>query len=120
MDFLRKHWYDLGGFLALTTIGGLFYLHSSLDNYQILMWLSVISLFFHQLEEYRIVGTFPGMVNRVIYKSDLPDRYPLNPNTSLYINVFIGWSTYIFAAIFNEHAVWLGIATILVSLGNIL
>lgn len=118
MDFLRKHWYDLGGFLALATIAGLFYFHASLTNYQILMWLSLISLFFHQLEEYRIVGTFPGMVNRAMYKSDLPDRYPLNTNTSLYVNVFVGWGAYMLAAILAEHAIWFGIATILVSLGN--
>jgi Protein of unknown function with HXXEE motif len=118
MDFLRKHWYDLGGFLALTTIAGLFYFHATLTNYQLLMWLSLISLFFHQLEEYRIVGTFPGMVNRAMYKSDLPDRYPLNTNTSLYVNVFVGWGAYMLAAILAEQAIWLGIATILVSLGN--
>jgi hypothetical protein len=119
MDFLRKHWYDLGAFLALITIAGLFCFHAILTNYQLLMWLNLISLFFHQLEEYRIIGTFPGMVNKAMYKSDLPDRYPLNTNTSLYINVFIGWGAYTLAAVFAEHAVWLGIATILVSVGNI-
>lgn len=84
------------------------------------MWLSLISLFFHQLEEYRIVGTFPGMINKVMYNSELPDRYPLNTNTSFVINVFVGWVFYFLAAIFAEKAVWLGIATILVSFGNII
>ncbi|HEY5464022.1 MAG TPA: HXXEE domain-containing protein [Hanamia sp.] len=82
------------------------------------MWLSLASLFFHQLEEYRIAGTFPGMMNRVMFKSDLPDRYPLNTNTALLINVIVGWLFYFLAAFFGKKAIWLGIATIMVSLGN--
>lgn len=118
MNFLRKHWYDLGGLFAIVIVTGLFYDHNGMTNYQLLMWLSLVSLFLHQLEEYRIVGTFPGMVNRVMYNSDLPDRFPLNANTSVYINVLVGWTTYFLAAFFAEKVIWLGIATILVSLGN--
>ncbi|ADB36323.1 HXXEE domain-containing protein [Spirosoma linguale] len=118
MDFLRKYWYDLAGILAVITFTGLFIFHNSLTNYQILMWLSLVTLFLHQLEEYRIVGTFPGMVNKAMYNSDAPDRYPLNTNTAFYVNVVIGWGFYLLAAILGEKAVWLGIATILVSLGN--
>lgn len=118
MNFLRKHWYDLGGVLALLTAMGLFHFHATLTNYQLLMWCSLISLFLHQLEEYRVVGTFPGMVNRVMYNSDLPDRYPLNTNTSVYVNVYMGWTTYLLAAIIGEKAIWLGMATMLVSIGN--
>ena len=118
MNFLRKHWYDLGGLLAIIIIIGLFFFHATLTNYQLLMWLSLVSLFFHQLEEYRIVGTFPGMVNS-LFKSKMPDRYPLNTNTSFYVNVAIGWTIYFLAAILAEKAIWLGIATIIVSIGNI-
>ncbi len=118
MNFLRKHWYDLGGLFAIIIVTGLFYFHNGMTNYQLLIWLSLVSLLFHQLEEYRIVGTFPGMVNRVMYKSNLPDRFPLNTNTSVYINVLVGWTTYFLAALFAEKVIWLGIATILVSLGN--
>lgn len=78
MNFLRKHWYDLGSVFAGITIIYIFKFHYSLTSYQYLMWLSLASLFFHQLEEYRIVGTFPGMLNAVVYKSEMPDRYPLN------------------------------------------
>lgn len=118
MNFLRKHWYDLGGPGAIVILILLYQHYTHLTAYQILMWLSVVSLFLHQLEEYRIVGTFPGMVNRVMYNSDLPDRFPLNTNTAVYINVFMGWTTYLLAAIFAEKVIWLGMATILVSLGN--
>jgi len=120
MNFLRKHWYDLGGFLSIVVLAYLFICRHNLTNYQLVMWLSVVSLFFHQLEEYRIAGTFPGMLNIVMYNSKAPDRYPLNTNTSLIINVFVGWLFYFLAAILAEKAVWLGLATILISVGNII
>jgi hypothetical protein len=53
-------------------------------------WLSLISLFLHQAEEYRYPGYFPGMVNLVMFASPQPDRYPLNTNTALIVNVVIG------------------------------
>jgi len=84
------------------------------------MWLNFTSLLFHQTEEYRLAGTFPGMVNRVMFNSDLPDRYPLNSNTSLIINVYVGWPIYLLAILVSDKLVWLGIAAILVSLGNII
>lgn len=92
----------------------------NLTNYDYVMWCSLVSLFLHQLEEYRLAGIFPGMVNRVMYRSDLPDRYPLNALTAVYVNVLVGWIFYFLAAILRHHAVWCGIATILVSLGNVI
>jgi hypothetical protein len=82
--------------------------------------LSLGALFLHQSEEYRIAGTFPGMVNTVMYKSTMPDRYPLNTNTAFYVNVVIGWTSYFLAAMFSEKAVWMGMATMLVSAGNVI
>lgn len=120
MNILRKHWFDIGGFLAIITLVFIYQNFRTLSNYQILMWLSLVSLFFHQLEEYRIVGTFPGMINTALYKSEIPDRYPLNTNTALYINLGVGWLFYLLAALFSEKAIWLGIATMLISFGNII
>src|SRR5690606_13933907 len=87
---------------------------------QLLMWLNLGSLLFHQLEEYRIPGTFPGMINSVMFNSDLPDRYPLNSNTSLVINVGLGWTIYLLAVLTGKQFIWLGLTAILVSLGNII
>lgn len=120
MNILRKNWYDLGAILAAIVSIFVFTNHNNLTDYQILMWLSLVSLFLHQLEEYRIVGTFPGMINSALFKSKMPDRFPLNTNTSFYVNVFVGWASYLLAAILAERAIWLGIATILVSIGNII
>jgi hypothetical protein len=117
---LQKHWFDLGGVLGVITLISVFSLRSEFSNYQLLMWLSLVSLFIHQMEEYRIPGTFPGMINRVMFHSDWPDRYPLNSNTSLIINVWIGWAIYFLAATTGERFIWLGMSFILVSLGNLI
>lgn len=120
MKFLREHWFDLGGGLATLLILWLLLRFHTFSEYQVLMYCSLISLFLHQFEEYRVVGSFPGMINEVLYRSSQPERYPLNPQTSLVINVGIGWSTYLLAALFADRAIWLGIATILVSAGNVI
>ncbi len=117
MQTLRKYWFDIGGVLALATLAFV-YFNTNLSRYDVVVWLSLVSLFLHQLEEYRIVGTFPGMVNTVMYHSTMPDRYPLNSNTALIVNVYVGWTAYLLAAVLGTTAIWLGIATILVSAGN--
>ena len=116
MNFLRQHWFDVGYALALLVTGFLFL--PTLDPIALVLWVSLISLFLHQFEEYRFPGTFPGMINRVMFSSKQPDRYPLNTNTALIINLLVGWFFYFLAAAFGENALWLGIATILVSAGN--
>lgn len=116
MSFIRLHWFDIGLVLAFL-VGGLMLL-SKLNPLSLLLWASLASLFLHQFEEYRYPGYFPGMVNSVMFSSKHPDRYPLNTNTALVINVYIGWSAYLLAALFGEKALWLAIAAILVSVGN--
>ena len=116
MNFMRLHWFDVGLGLALITGGVLFLL--KLNPLSWLLWISLTSLFLHQFEEYRYPGYFPGMMNTVMSSSKQPDRYPLNTNTAFIINVFVGWLSYFLAAIFGERVLWLGMATILVSVGN--
>jgi len=118
MNFIRKHWYDIGAVCSVPILIVLYLHHTTLTVYQLIMWLSLVSLLWHQAEEYRIAGTFPGMVNRVMYNSLMPDRFPLNTQTAVMVNVGMGWTFYLLAAIAGEKAVWLGIATILVSAGN--
>ena len=118
MQFLRLHWFDLGGVLAAGAAVWLALIWGDIGWYDRLCWLSLISLCLHQLEEYRIVGTFPGMLNGRVFRSDLPDRYPLNTNTSFIVNVVIGWTFFIAAIAAGTHAVWLGIATMCVNFAN--
>ncbi len=116
MKFMRLHWFDVG--FALAIITGVFTSLIKFNPLSLLLWISLISLFLHQFEEYRYPGYFPGMMNPVMFSSKQPDRYPLNTNTALIINIFVGWLSYFLAAVFGEKALWLGIATILVSVGN--
>ena len=84
-----------------------------------ILCLSLMALFLHQAEEYRWPGNFRVMLNTVLYKSTWPDRYPLNARSALLVNVGMGWTAYALAAVLCEHALWLGIATMLVSAGNV-
>jgi len=113
---MRLHWFDIGLGFAFITGGVLLLL--KLNPLSLLLWISLISLFFHQFEEYRYPGYFPGMMNTVVFSSQQPDRYPLNTNIAFIINVFVGWLSYFLAAVYGEIVLWLGIATIVVSIGN--
>ena len=116
MNFLRQHWFDFG--IGLAMIAGIFLIFTPLGPISVLLWINLIALFLHQFEEYRFPGYFPGMMNKVMYSSPQPDRYPLNTNTALIVNLGVGWLLYFLAAVFGEKTIWLGMAAILVSAGN--
>src|SRR6187401_3579219 len=116
MNFLRQHWFDIG--IALAAVAGVYVLIVRPQGIQLLLWLNLIFLFLHQFEEYRYPGYFPGMLNVVMFNSKQPDRYPLSENISLIVNVGLGWVVYFLAAVLAEREVWLGIAAILISVGN--
>lgn len=118
MNWLRLHWFDVGIVLAFPVA---FYLLVTPQRpISVVLWLNLIALFLHQLEEYRYPGYFPGMMNVVMFNSQAPDRYPLNTNTALLVNVVEGWFIYALAALLSERLPWLGIAAVLISAGNIL
>ncbi|HEX2786990.1 MAG TPA: HXXEE domain-containing protein [Ignavibacteria bacterium] len=118
MNFLRNHWFDIGGILAILNIIALLIFHTQLTSFEILLWISLISLFVHQVEEYRYPGYFPGMVNTVLFKSTQPERYPLNTSSAFIINVILGWGVYAAAIFVNNNAIWFTMIPIIVSLGN--
>jgi hypothetical protein len=117
MNFFRYHWFDLGFLFAIALAIALYVIQPT--GMTLLLWLSLGTLFLHQVEEWRFPGYFPGMANTVMFKSDMPDRFPLNANSGMLINVVLGWGGYILAALLWQQAIWLVIATMLVSLGNI-
>lgn len=119
MSFLRNHWPDVGAVLAVLILVGLFTgFFPNTHPLPVLLWVSLFSLLVHQFEEYRWPGYFPQMLNCAVYGSPQPDRFPLNTQSSLVINVVVGWSAYLLAAIFGSHLLWLALGTILVSVGN--
>lgn len=117
LKYLRNHWFDLAIILVIALATALYITQPS--GMTLLLWLSLGSLFLHQIEEWRYPGYFPGMLNTAMFNSDLPDRYPLNANSGMIVNVVFGWGSYLLAALFWQQAIWLAIAAIMVSVGNI-
>lgn len=117
MEWFRNHWFIIGGLLIIPSVIFLIFWGYELTYFQWLLWANLIALLLHQLEEYYLPGTFPFMLNRVMFKSTVADRFPLNTNTSMVINVS-GWLIYLFAALFAEKALWLAIIAMMVSFGN--
>jgi hypothetical protein len=86
MRFLRRHWYILG--LALAIIALAWGLMSDLTEVQWILLLNFVALPLHQFEEYGWPGGFPWIYNEVVAPSGgPPDRFPLNQNSALFINV---------------------------------
>ena len=79
---------------ALAFVVGVYVFFTPLSQLSWVLWISLMALFVHQFEEYRYPGYFPGMVNLVLFASNQPDRYPLNANTALIVNVIVGWLFY--------------------------
>lgn len=119
IKFVGQHWYDFGGLLLLAIVSFLIFNHESLSQLRVILLISFISLLLHELEEYRFPGSFPHMINTVMFHSDTPDRFPLNTKTAFIINVCLGWSIYILAILFADNALWIAISSLMVSLGNI-
>lgn len=116
LGFLRYHWFDVG--IILSGVVGAYVLLAKLPVLVLLLWAALGATFIHQAEEYRYPGYFPGVINSIMFSSKKPDRYPLNANTALVVNLPVGWLAYFFAAAFNVGAMWLGIAVMLAALGQ--
>lgn len=117
LNWFRMHWFEVGILLSLPLI--IYLVVSKVSEIGFILWISLITLFIHQFEEYRYPGYFPGMINVALFSSTRPDRYPLNPNTAFLVNTIVGWVVFFLAAVFANSLIWLGIATILVSVGNV-
>jgi hypothetical protein len=117
-DFLRLHWFDIG--VVLAALAGMYLWATRPAGLALILWIGLVALFIHQFEEYRYPGYFPGMINSVFFSSKHPDRYPLNTNSAVVVNLGTGWLAYALAALFNTKALWLGIAVTMVTLGNFL
>jgi hypothetical protein len=114
MNFMRKNWYYVGGGLFIVLAIGLAIFWNYMSVLQGLMWISFMALLVHQFEEYAWPGGFPAVMNIAWQPSaeGKPDRYPLNQQSALFVNVFFAYPFYILPIIF-PNMIWLGLAQVL-------
>ncbi|MGD8190712.1 HXXEE domain-containing protein [Brevibacillus ginsengisoli] len=111
MNFLRKYWQDLG-LLVAVGIGVYLYVEwGAISEIRRLLWLSFIAILVHQFEEYRWPGYFGGLFNGLIFNSKHPERYPLNTQSAMIINLVIAYLFYLLP-VFFPAVIWLGLAPI--------
>ena len=119
LGFLRRHWYDIGGVVAVLAGAFLAIAWKTVPVLQRLLVLNFIAMLVHQYEEYRFPGGEPAIMNMILEPSDaLPDRYPLNQNSAMVTNLL---ATYGFCLIpvFFPSVIWLGLAPMLAAIGQL-
>lgn len=112
LDRYRTNWPRVGGVIVMGSAGALALTHRRMSKPQLLSALNMVALLVHQYEEYEDPGYFPGQFNGGMFHSDQPDRYPLNTNTALIVNVPLGYAFYALPVAFPKTR-WLGIAPVL-------
>lgn len=111
MNVLRTYWQDAGGVAALAVCGGVLLNQQYLEEIRVILWLSFAAILIHQFEEYRWPGYFPGIFNVVVFNSKTPDRYPLNSQSAMIINLLIAYVFYLVPVFFIDQ-IWLGLAPV--------
>ena len=113
----RDNWFNVGALLAMAIAGALALSHRSLSRSRLFSALNLAALMVHQFEEYGFPGYFPGLLNAGVFKSDKPDRYPLNTNSSLIVNAVVGYPFYLLPVLFPKRRS-LGLAPVLFGFGQ--
>ncbi len=119
MKFYIRHWYSLNLIVALVLIVYLALSFESLATVQVLVLLNFVALIFHQFEEYGFPGGEPMIMNYVLQKSDIPDRFPLNQFSAMFTNVPVAWTFYGIAFFFPD-VIWLCLAPMIFNIGQLI
>ena len=112
LDGYRKNWPRVGALLGMGIAGATALASKKLTKPQMLSALNFAALTVHQYEEYEDPGYFPGQFNAGVLHSDVPDRYPLNTNTAMIVNVPLAYTFYALPVVFPKHRT-LGLAPVL-------
>lgn len=115
MKFFRRHWYDIGGIVAIAAFACLVIFWNQMDVLVRLQLMSFIAILVHQYEEYGIPGGEPAIMNIALRNSDIPDRYPLNQNSAMITNVLVTYTVYLLP-VFLSNVIWLGLAPMLMGM----
>lgn len=119
MKILRRYWYDIGAFVAAAALIYVAACWREINRSSLLLLLNFVALLLHQFEEYGWPGGEPSILNIVMRPSERPDRFPLNQNSAMIINVLAAYGFYL-VPVFFPRVYWLGIAPTLFGFGQFL
>jgi hypothetical protein len=108
LKFMRNHWYDVCGVLAMLSTILFFVFLKQLDTLRMLVSLNFIVILVHQFEEYRFPGGGQAIANCLRRGEFVYDRYPLNQNNAMCGNLFTAFMMYLIP-VFFPNVLWLGI-----------
>jgi hypothetical protein len=108
----RDNWPRVGALLGAGIAGATALGSGRLSRPQTFAALNFAALTAHQFEEYVDPGYFPGQFNGGVLHSEEPDRYPLNTNTALIVNVPLAYTFYALPVFLPKHRT-LGLAPVL-------
>lgn len=112
MEIYRRDWFTIGGVLFVALTFAMAFWGEALDPVRLILIYSFMALLVHQVEEYGWPGGFPSIFNiAVLNERQAPERYPLNANSVLVVNVVLAYPLYIVPIIFPQF-IWLGIAQV--------
>ncbi len=117
INFLYRYW-PIIGITAVPVLAVYLYMNRNTNSVtENILTLNLIFLFIHQFEEYVFPGRFPRMLNSVMFRSAIPDSYPLNRVSAFTVNVIMGWAAYAGAVLLSDLMI-AAIAVMSATLGN--
>ncbi len=116
MKWYRHNWYYVGPVFVAAALIYVAVGWNSLDAIQRVLLVGFALVPLHEFEEYGWPGGEPAIMNKVIQPSDRPNRYPLNQNSAMIVNV--AWYPFALAALIVPDARWLGLGTLLFWVGQ--
>ncbi len=118
MKWYVRHWYSVNLIFIPILAVVLILNWGAMEVVQRLVVLNLMALLVHQFEEYGWPGGGPMVMNCALQRSDLPDRYPLNPFSAMFTNVFVGVFLYGLPALFPQ-TMWLVLVPMLFNFGQL-
>lgn len=118
MKWVYKNWAKAGGVISIIIILYVLFSEHKLSDFNSLIWIHFALLLIHQFEEYVFPGGFKEFYLENVYRKTWITNYPLNNIGVILINVILGWTAYLTAAIAGEKLVWLTLGLLGVTLLN--
>lgn len=102
MRLIRARWYDMGVVPAIVTLVCLIVFWGDMEMLRRLALMNFFVILWHQFEEYRFPGGEPAITNLAMQPKDIAhaDRYPLNQNNAMFINVLAAYVIYLLPVAF--------------------